>query len=207
MGTTPNYGWTYPAPTNYVKDLPTDLGNLADEIDATVAGLGSGLNLISSSTFTGQSSVSFNNVFTSTYKDYRILTSISCSSGTITQSLRLRSSGTDLSSGVYGYANYRWSSTGTQNYAANNNGTDTRMILADVGSSTQIQQSIDITNPQASSVKRLTGLAQGEYSGVSGIVTFIIGGYIGSTSSYDGFTIYPSSGTISGTISVYGYEI
>lgn len=39
MGTTPNYGWAYPDPTDLVKDLPADFELFADAVDADLDGL------------------------------------------------------------------------------------------------------------------------------------------------------------------------
>ena len=39
MGTTPSYGWSYPDPTDLVKDLPADFELFADAVDADLADL------------------------------------------------------------------------------------------------------------------------------------------------------------------------
>lgn len=39
MGTTPNYGWAFPDPTDLVKDLPADFELFADAVDSDLEGL------------------------------------------------------------------------------------------------------------------------------------------------------------------------
>jgi hypothetical protein len=71
---TPNYSWPVPTSTDLVKDGATAIEALGDAIDATVFALPSGgLTLINTTSFSGVSSQSVNDVFSTTYKNYKIL--------------------------------------------------------------------------------------------------------------------------------------
>jgi hypothetical protein len=46
MATTPNYGWVMPDPTDFVTDLPADFEIFGDAVDATVDGIETKLDVI-----------------------------------------------------------------------------------------------------------------------------------------------------------------
>lgn len=144
------------------------------------------------------SSTSINNVFTSSYAHYLIVVS-EVSSGAGVHELRLRASGTDTTANYQHAGLYSQTPTGSGTYY---NATSAgSMILAD-GQNTFV--SFDIYNPQAASNTGFTGLTS-QWNGTvhqtnmwSGIQT--------SSTQFDGFTIFLSSGTFSsGTVDVYGY--
>ena len=201
MGTTPNYGWTYPAPTNYVKDLPSDLGDLADEIDATVAGLGSaGLTLIKAQTVgTGVSSVSVTDAFSSTYDNYRI-TWTNGTVGTNNSDLRLSLNGITTS-----YEN-SWLKLDTRSATVVNgwtgSGSSYWLVTQGMGTNSPLL-SVDIYQPYLSNYKYFNGWSFGSYNNwpewISGIVY--------SSASATGFTVTGAGTTLTGgTIRVYGYK-
>ena len=87
MGTTTNNGWTYPESTDLVKDGATAIQTLADDIDTTLgvyAPSTSGLTLINTTSFSGVASQSVNDVFSSTYDNYRIVFNIDTGSTIVT---------------------------------------------------------------------------------------------------------------------------
>ena len=75
--TTPNYGWTVPTSTDLVKDGATAIETLGDAIDASMnTALGTkkaGMVLLNTTSFSGVSSQSFNNVFNASYENYKII--------------------------------------------------------------------------------------------------------------------------------------
>jgi hypothetical protein len=101
MGTTTNNGWTYPESTDLVKDGATAIQTLADDIDTTLGVYADpGLVLLNTTSFSAVASQSVNDVFSSTYDNYRIVCEFSSSTD---QEIffRLRASGADLTSNVY----------------------------------------------------------------------------------------------------------
>jgi hypothetical protein len=200
--TTPNYGWTVPTSTDLVKDGATAIETLGDAIDASMnTALGTkkaGMVLLNTTSFSAVASQSVNNVFTSSYKNYRVYINAKHASDN-DLNFRLRASGTDLSS-ASAYYQGRYYIGGTSSLAAGSENavTQTQWTLNRVGTWAS-QCVMDIANPQATEVT--TSL------------TFVTGGYFqvlgqslnNNTTSYDGFTII-SGGSMTGSVSVYGYN-
>lgn len=161
-----------------------------------------GLKVISRQDFTGVSSVSFNDVFTSEYDIYRIHMAYSHSGTTSGQFFRFRKTGTDNSTANY-YAGFGGADIGSANYVGGAN------IVAGTWSpiSRTINAShktchLDVYSPTTS----INVIASGNfYDSQSGNHYFGGINFIG-TPPHDGFTILTSTGTINGFIEVYGYE-
>jgi hypothetical protein len=155
-----------------------------------------GLVHIETQSVSGVAAVSFNNVFSATYDNYKIVAQTTGTAGA-SLTIRLRASGTDLTSNVYELG---------QIYV----GLGTAFALGSVNSSTSTSgQAFVISNGYRSggSIDMMSPFLT-EYthwSGVSaGWLTVINGVQVPNTNSYDGFTALATS--ITGTISVYGYR-
>ena len=164
---------------------------------ATVTGAPQGLVHINTTTFSAVSSVSLNDVFTSDYQNYEIVLPFESSSTGADMTLRLRAGGTDSTatnyyiqqlyilannspSGVYGNnAQYVFSGSGTTKYAG-------RITLYRPNEAVYTFANSFFWN-QAPSLM---------FRGMEHQLA----------TAYDGLTIYPSTGTITGTIRVYGYS-
>lgn len=204
MAVTPNYNWPIPVATDYVKDGWDAIADLGNAIDTTVAGLGTaGLSLVTASTFTSQSSVSINNCFTSTYTNYRIVFDISNVSLWAATLFRLRASGTDTTSG------YSWAhNVAKSNATSTVYGSASGSYFVVVGANTNYPTFgvMDICAPQ---LARYTTMNH-QYMGGDNVNWLAVmgGGQLVNTTQYDGFTIYPDSGSsnLTGTVRVYGYK-
>jgi hypothetical protein len=153
---------------------------------------------INTTTFSAVSSVSVDNCFTSDYENYRVLINAQTASGLAAFYTRLRASGVDATT-----ANYDITGIYVQTNGAT--GANACAIGATSGqlqgiASTASSYTMDIMTPYLA--KRTFTMGQ-----------WLYGQYFGSNSnmhtlanSYDGFTIYPASSTITGTIRVYGYR-
>jgi len=199
--TTPNYGWPVPTSTDYVKDGATAIEALGDAIDATVFGLGGGgLALISTTTFTTSSSVSLpTNSFTSTYDNYKIALNVSAASATPGYSVRFRAAGTDSTAASYSYYTRLSSSSSgadTNTFARS----QTSGVLFPAGTGTDLQSYvIDVMSPKLSQFTSLF------FNGVGTVGNHIYGANVfNNTTSFDSLSVFPSTGTFTGTISVYG---
>lgn len=159
----------------------------------------SGLVLITNATLSG-SSVSVNGCFTSTFDAYRILVAADSLSTTAALFIRLRASGTDNTSANYSYAYYRHviSSGALANYS--NGATETQFGVGEANSNQPYTVGIDIHNPSRTAKTTISWLGDSDTSHYSG------GGITTVTTAYDGFTIYPSAGTVTGSLRVYGYK-
>jgi len=160
-----------------------------------------GLWKVTSTTFTAQSSVSVNNCFTSDYTNYRIIMTLNGSSAGSFAHFRLRAGGTDLTSGSY----YRYGTSnsfggGIANYNAG--GQTSHLVVGQWGSSLVSTCLMDICDPQTSNRTSWYNNVNDTGAGAS----YILNGLVDVSTSYDGFTVYPNSGTMTGTITVYGYR-
>jgi hypothetical protein len=160
----------------------------------------SGWSKITSTAFTTQSTVSFNNVFTSTYKNYRIVCNFTSSSaGSFYARLRASSSDNTASTYTSGWQ-YSQVSAGTST-AVVNLAANTYWYLHDMVSTGSVGHlvTLDVADPQTSS-RTVYALAS-TWAGYR----CAGGGYFDNSTVFDGITFYPSTGTITGTIAIYGY--
>jgi len=179
---------------------------LAKIVPSSVA-VGSGTGSASTTglvTFSGCSSVSLNDVFSATYDNYQIV--VECDGSASDQiRMRLRVSGSDLTSGYNAEMKFAAFGSNSNTFNDNANATDRWILgLTPNGADGRFSSSVNICNPFASKAKTINGLSTGTKGGAyRGFAIF--GGDVGGTTSYSSFTIYPASGNITGTISVYGY--
>lgn len=172
----------------------------------TSVAVGSGSASVSGNgvvTFTGVSSVSLNNVFSSNFKSYRIVIPRATSPYTINQYLRLRSSGTDFSTANYIFMSSKITGGGTTGtYCAT--GQAQWAVGAYYANDTGLSSVIDLHNPASAENKlyqHITNGHDGTYKSA-----WFGGGSLDSSTAYDGITLLASAGTISGTFQVYGYR-
>jgi hypothetical protein len=166
-----------------------------------------GLVLLNTTTFSAQSSVSINSIFSATYNSYSILLS---TTGTASASVyfRLRTGATDNTSGSYYSSGYQVQENGSSGSVATA-AANSYAILQRIHSSAALVgfSKIDIVNPFLSTTETAWGgTASYPDDGVAYNRTAMLGGRFISSTSFDGFTVYPSGGTLSGTVKVYGYK-
>ena len=158
-------------------------------------------------TVSGVSSVSLNNVFNSTYRNYKIIVQVSSPSADDVLRLRWRKSASDSTTEYYGM----WSRTSAAatTGALNTNGESSVQLLTldSANPNTVYGFSYDALNPFVSTYTSLVGTALGielnsaQYYGYAGASHHRV------TETYDGLTLLTGSGaTVVGTISVYGYN-
>jgi hypothetical protein len=158
--------------------------------------------LINTTSFSAVSSQSVNNVFSATYDNYLIkLNETYPVSGGPYINLRLRVSGTDATSG---YRKQNLQVDGTATYALRTT-TDTAFNnIAYLGAGYNDSAEFNLQNPFNSLNTTANGIwATGSGAGVE--VNLSAWG-INNGTSYTGFTIIASTGTITGSVSVYGYK-
>jgi hypothetical protein len=208
-GTTPVYGFPYPEPTDLVADYPALGQQLAEDIEDVLPGIG-GLAAVAptsiansggsasttgnTTTFSGVSSVSLNGVFSSTYENYRVVLTHVVSTGTPNLLMRYRLSGADRTDSLY---------TTDQSFSGGANRTDNQTQHLFLDTSTEYQSAqLDVIGPNLARFTSATGLG---LRSVSRIAVFF-GGVYRNAIAVDGLTIYPGSGTLTGSICVYGYR-
>jgi len=166
---------------------------------------GAGLVLITNQSFTTSSAINVNSVFTSTYRNYRVIVNVTASSAQAGLPMRLRASGTDNSNADYIYAGVQNFSNDAVTYTVNENaGTSFPGGLQTNSTNGASTWEYEIRNPQASIYTavnmRFTG---SDGSRGSGLVQTV--GYFKDTNSFDGFSLNPSSGNMTGRVYVYAY--
>lgn len=170
----------------------------------TSVAVGSGTASVSTSgrvTFSGASSVSLNGVFTSAYTNYRIVYT-SLNTADYGFYFRLRTAGTDNSTAVYSQ-NLAWMGASASWGASYNNANNTFGGIFGHG----IQRgAFEVQAPFASERTGVQFVGMGEYL-VNGATEAHWSSFVHrSNTSFDGFTFYPTGGTISGQITVVGYR-
>ena len=168
------------------------------QVDGLVAPMG--LVHINTTSFSAVSSISVNDVFSADHQNYAITLNLSTGPGTIPINFRLRASGTDNTSSNYYYSLSFIPFSGTATVTgANGSGLTTLFTIgsANTGNSSLVQ----LFNPFESQITSYSYVSRNlSVDSASG------GGNMNVTTSYDGFTIYTASGTITGTVRVYGYK-
>lgn len=162
------------------------------------AGGSGAMTLVTANTFSAASAVNINNCFTSTYDNYLVI--INVSSGTNNNlNIKLRAGGTDTST------SYRQSivqSVAGGSPTGSAGGTTILIILPNGASYSNFYGRLMFFRPQ-DAVN--TGIIHEGIVDVGGQTKYYAGSsyHTGST-QFDGFTILPDSGTISGYYKVYG---
>jgi len=160
-----------------------------------------GLVLITKATFSGQSSVSIENCFSATYTHYIVKRNFSASAADLNVNVRLRVGGSDASGANYRYQVLEATSTTVSGARATGQSTFTAALgateLTAIG-----WAELWISNPFEAVPTTMWRDAGYTMTGNLGI-TPIVQAHDLST-SYTGITVYPSSGTITGSISVWG---
>jgi len=156
--------------------------------------------LIEQTAFTSASSVSVNSCFTSTYTSYKLIFRVTTSSDQV--AIRMRVSGTDSTTGYYS-VNYDMYSS---NAAISSTVVQSNAAYSLVGNQSSFNE-FNIFQPNVASQTFMTGTgARYESSTPRAETTGTNYKIVHSpATAYDGFTIYPLTGTMTGHYTLYGY--
>jgi len=185
-------------PANTNIDGDNLVSELASKLDSTA--YQPGLVLITSQSFSAVSSVSVNGCFTNTYRNYRLLLThdISTTGGT---RMRLRSSGSDNTETIYDHAGITHNGVTPTGFNVQN---EDYWGINTFDSILNRWTSLDLYGPQLA-IQTLVVGSIGLTSGSDGRTTITSMVHTGA-SSFDGFSLIASTGTITGIIRVYGYR-
>jgi hypothetical protein len=180
---------------------------LVDDADAAAqrTTLGVGLVYITSATMSAASSVSVDNCFSATYENYLVVIDLTAVSVATLQYqyMRLRVAGVDASAAsTYKSGGAGWDSVGG-NALDFETGTGWRIAYSsasDMVMGSRVTLYRPFVNIRTFGETDTAGFDPG---GVSRRTVLALGHE--TAASYDGFTVYPASGTLTGTIRVYGY--
>lgn len=207
MGTTPIYGFPYPDPSDLVANYPALGQQLAEDIEDVLPTLG-GLAPITTQSFTGQSSVSVNTCFTSTYDVYMVnieLANPAGASGPLR--FRFRNAASDRTDSTYTNAIGRYQSNNSFAGDGANEAQNNAILTAGLVPSAYTYLTMHVVTPAISGKHSLIYLGGYWTSTATAIVNALVGAVTYATAnSNDGFTIYPNSGTITGNLRIYGFK-
>ena len=161
---------------------------------------GSGFNFIASATPSSSSGQSINNCFTSTYQNYMVIVNIDSVSTTMQIAMRFRASATDTTTN-YAYQRLFWNTTASAD--SNQLGTDEVPLInaVAVANAAGNQAVFYVCSPQ---LARTTTFLVDSYGNDGTSYGWKVNGVQTASTQFDGLTIYPTTGTYSGTIRVYG---
>ena len=206
MSTTSAYGWNIPDNTDLVKDGALAIRTLGNAIDTSMnTALGTkkaGMVLLNTTSFSAVSSQALNSVFSSTYTNYRLVLQLTASAAS-NLTMRIRSGTTDDTGSNY-LDQYLYATSTSVSSSRATGQTSWAFSGFGIGSAAFIIA--DITNPFVASPTGMTTVINQNYPAVNIEILNRIYGHNQST-SYNGLNILISAGTITGTASVYGYNI
>ena len=168
----------------------------------TVAGAGSSSSVSDSGavTFTSTTSLSINGCFTSEFKNYKVVMDFDTGNSGVNMQCRMRLSGTDnTTSNAYV----------AQRIAVNNTTvaglrqTLTEWVVGSADSTSTNALWLEFIRPFLADQTGMQFYSLDSY--LSAYQTTGVGTH-NQTTSYDGFSVYPNGGTITGTLMVYGYR-
>jgi len=206
--TTTNYGFDIPQSTDLVKDGATAIATLGQDIDtAMFTALGTnkaGMVLLNTTSFSAVASASLaTDTFTSTYKNYRIL--LTLTSGSTNDALRIRgrTAGSDNSTSNY-FTAWSGAQSGNGSDVNGNANAETRWLTgwspSSFGSATFV---LDVFGPKET---EKTTIQFQSLRNVSATLVYSMAGshYFNGTTSFDSLSFIPDAGNITGYYSVYG---
>ena len=161
-----------------------------------------GLTLINTTSFSGVSSVSLPaSTFSATYKSYRIVMRATTSTAAFMQ-IRMRSAGTDNTTSNY-YSGSVNGNTITGAVTGDPGGGVTNIMsrMGYANSANLLPVFYDVANPFESTITLISALQSRPDAVASSIA-----GFFQLTTSFDSASFIPSAGTITGNVSVYGYN-
>jgi hypothetical protein len=157
-----------------------------------------GNTLINTTSFAAQTSVSFSSLFTSAYDNYEVYVNIDSVSTTLNVNLRMRSNTTDDTSANYYFTGISTIQT-TGTVSTNNGNATTSATLFTV--SAVNSSKFTLFNP----LKATPTSFPFDSVGQSGDLRQNKGGgFFALTTVFNGFSLVASTGTMTGTVRVYG---
>jgi hypothetical protein len=181
----------------YNKD--TDQLELYDGAAFGPVGSDAGLVHIETVSFTTVASQQIDNLFSSTYTNYRVVYKFSGSTNTSAR-VRFVDGTTPLTTG-YLRAALTASAGGTSSISGSNS--DSFIFIGEIGSGANVAGGFDVFNPHEANRPFISGVNHSGDSGTTYVQMF--SGSNSTTNALEGLIFFPATGTITGNISVYGY--
>jgi hypothetical protein len=159
------------------------------------------VTLLAQTTFTGATTVTQDNIFTSSYTFYKILCRYTTST-TFPITLVLRASGSDATSN---YNNQRFIAQGTATTVDRQTAQSNIVVGQATNGSFFSQFDCELYGPQLAEATNIRSTMTLTYGAYNTPEWFNIWGNHSTATAYDGFKLAVSTGTMTGVYSVYGY--
>jgi hypothetical protein len=204
-GTTTNYGWTYPTSTDLVKDGATAIQTAIQGADTSLFSITGGKNMglvpLNTTSYSAQSTINIDSVFSSTYQNYLVINNVSARTSNGALVLRFRAAGVTTTSATYDYAGNLTRTTGGG-------------VNLPFGAAADIYSYFTFSNADPTSTQltiyspneaRQTNFSSAGWGSdtTSQFAVTASGRQTGST-QFDGISIIVTAGTITGTTRIYG---
>jgi len=212
MPNTTNYSFPTPADTDLVKNGADAIRDLGDAVDTAMnTALGTkkaGMVLLNTTSFSGVTSQSVNDVFNATYQTYRVIISITAAAADSDLNLRFRVSGADNSDAQYQLGYYGFDINANAAISGRVfNGTSYFLGSVDSGNNFHAYQWIlDIDRPNETVFTTLQNNSL-YYSTAGNFVAITTQGRHSVASAFTGFSLVGSgTNAITGNMVTYGYN-
>jgi hypothetical protein len=182
---------------------------VADSVETTglkwVAPSSGALTLISTQTMSATATLNINNCFSASYINYKIIINNTSASVGDYMNLKLRVSGSDSSTNYYGWLQRNFSDNASQPTQTGNVNNGSQFEIT--GFSTNCNAVIEILNPFTAAPTGLSSVSNMYDSGNTRNISQTAQSQHSAATSYDGFSLIPASGTLTGTVYIYGYGV
>jgi hypothetical protein len=207
MPNTTNYSFPTPADTDLVKNGADAIRDLGDAVDTAMnTALGTkkaGMVLLNTTSFSAVASQNLQ-FFSSTYDNYKIIVKFSAFSGDGSIRYRMSASGVDATGSNYNTGLRYIYSVGSPGDTQDNNQTSGNLTPFRNANPQDTKIVLDVVSPFLA--ERTGVIFSGNANdGVQWMSIIGTSAHRVST-SYDGITFFPTTGTMTGIVSVYGYN-
>lgn len=161
----------------------------------------SGLTYITGANFTGSSSVTVDNCFTSTYADYEVFLRYTSSADSNLQ-MRLRAGGSSNSTTNYNTNEFRASASVSSSNATG----QTSFFVAYAGQTNLSGGRLTLLNPQVAAQTISLPYFRSNSGGSTAFYASLAASSFTAATQFDGIEFYPTTGTLTGSYKIYGYS-
>lgn len=175
------------------------------QMNTAIAAVPKGLTLINTTSFSAVASQNIANVFSATYDSYSIVFTFSGSTSA-KAAFRVSSSGSPITTSTYAFKTIL-SGTNSDSVLQTRSPSTTYIEIGDITSaatSGYVGGSMTVSNPFTANRTGIAGVCNSATTG--DVFLSVFGGVNTNNTSYDGFALTCSTGTITGSVSVYGYS-
>jgi hypothetical protein len=227
MATTTNFGWTTPDDTDLVKDGAAAIRTLGSSIDTslvdlnggttgqvltkasntdldfsfTTPGAGGSIIHIATATFSASSSIDLSDIFSSTYENYFFIGNYTSTTDN-DLNYRYRVPGADDSTSNYNRQDLTTNSTTLTGQRAT--GVDKGRIGPTRATGSRISVQGYFYAPFLAQTKH--SQSQGSINSSTAIEQIFLTFGFNAATSFTGLTVFPGSGTVTGTLSIFGIK-